>query len=281
MSQRIAVKIEVMGRTSKSIFEDLFELPWWVSVAFAAVIYTVLRWLVPAMSSIVTVPGKIVHDVAYGVAPYAALLFLIPAPFSMLRSLLSSRVLARATGSERVRALRWSQFETLVATAFRRIGYDVHERGGAGPDGGVDLVLREEGKTTLVQCKHWKRRQVGVAIVRELYGVMDHELADAGIIVTSGTFTLDAEEFARGKNIELLNGQRLETLLSYARGEASTSDQNSSRAPQTPEAKPICPKCALPMVLRTAKRGANAGSKFWGCSSYPECSGTRQFGSTA
>ncbi|WP_232209291.1 hypothetical protein ACN2MM_06290 [Alkalilimnicola ehrlichii MLHE-1] len=25
------------------------------------------------------------------------------------------------------------------------------------------------------------------------------------------------------------------------------------------------------MVLRTAKRGANAGNQFWGCSGYPKC----------
>lgn len=34
---------------------------------------------------------------------------------------------------------------------------------------------------------------------------------------------------------------------------------------------PLCPKCNSPMVLRTAKSGANAGSQFWGCSGYPAC----------
>jgi restriction system protein len=29
------------------------------------------------------------------------------------------------------------------------------------------------------------------------------------------------------------------------------------------------------MVLRTAKRGADAGSEFWGCTKYPACKGTR------
>ncbi|MVF24844.1 hypothetical protein EVC37_25075 [Methylocaldum sp. BRCS4] len=27
------------------------------------------------------------------------------------------------------------------------------------------------------------------------------------------------------------------------------------------------------MVLRTAKRGTNAGGQFWGCSSFPKCRG--------
>lgn len=32
-----------------------------------------------------------------------------------------------------------------------------------------------------------------------------------------------------------------------------------------------CPKCGGVMTLRTAKRGANAGNQFWGCSAYPKC----------
>ena len=35
-----------------------------------------------------------------------------------------------------------------------------------------------------------------------------------------------------------------------------------------------CPKCGSPMILRTAKRGPNAGKKFYGCSRYPKCKET-------
>ena len=33
----------------------------------------------------------------------------------------------------------------------------------------------------------------------------------------------------------------------------------------------ICPKCSSPMVVRVAKKGNNAGKKFWACSAYPKC----------
>lgn len=36
-----------------------------------------------------------------------------------------------------------------------------------------------------------------------------------------------------------------------------------------------CPKCGAVMVKRLAKRGANAGSYFYGCSRFPHCRGTR------
>lgn len=34
-------------------------------------------------------------------------------------------------------------------------------------------------------------------------------------------------------------------------------------------AVPNCPKCGSPMILRTAKSGANQGEQFWGCSNFP------------
>jgi DNA-binding helix-hairpin-helix protein with protein kinase domain len=51
-----------------------------------------------------------------------------------------------------------------------------------------------------------------------------------------------------------------------------------AQSPRSSTAKPgglQCPTCGSRMVARTAKRGRRAGSKFWGCSRYPNCRGTR------
>jgi restriction system protein len=32
-----------------------------------------------------------------------------------------------------------------------------------------------------------------------------------------------------------------------------------------------CPRCGSSMVVRTARRGNNAGNQFWGCSAFPAC----------
>jgi len=37
------------------------------------------------------------------------------------------------------------------------------------------------------------------------------------------------------------------------------------------DAAPCCPQCGSVMVLRTARKGANTGQRFWGCSAYPTC----------
>ena len=33
----------------------------------------------------------------------------------------------------------------------------------------------------------------------------------------------------------------------------------------------LCPKCSIPMILRKASKGQNAGNEFYGCSNYPKC----------
>jgi len=38
---------------------------------------------------------------------------------------------------------------------------------------------------------------------------------------------------------------------------------------------PLCPQCGADMVRRVARRGANAGGAFWGCSKFPACRGMR------
>ncbi|RHV63125.1 MULTISPECIES: NERD domain-containing protein [Clostridia] len=39
----------------------------------------------------------------------------------------------------------------------------------------------------------------------------------------------------------------------------------------TDEKAKSCPRCGSMLVLRTAKKGTNAGKQFWGCSAFPKC----------
>jgi hypothetical protein len=40
--------------------------------------------------------------------------------------------------------------------------------------------------------------------------------------------------------------------------------------------EPLCPKCGERMLLREARKGKSAGSKFWGCPRFPRCRGVRK-----
>ena len=42
----------------------------------------------------------------------------------------------------------------------------------------------------------------------------------------------------------------------------------------------VCPKCGASLILRTTKKGPNAGSKFLGCENYPRCRFTKRISIT-
>jgi restriction system protein len=138
----------------------------------------------------------------------------------------------------------------------------------------VDLVLRKDGRISLVQCKQWKVFSVGAPVIREMFGLLTSERANEAIIVTSGSFTRDAQSFAEGKPIRLIDGPQLLALVQSVQIRPAGTKPETAEAPSQ-AAAPACPECGIPMVLRTARRGSNAGSQFWGCSAYPACKGTR------
>jgi four helix bundle suffix protein len=59
----------------------------------------------------------------------------------------------------------------------------------------------------------------------------------------------------------------------YSERLAAARLEERKRVDRTDHA-PSCPACGKAMVLRTARKGARTGSRFWGCSGYPECRGT-------
>lgn len=60
--------------------------------------------------------------------------------------------------------------------------------------------------------------------------------------------------------------------LSGEEGPKSAATQSKkSQSESSGEAQRVCPQCGGSLVLRTAKRGARAGSQFWGCDNYPKC----------
>lgn len=199
------------------------------------------------------------------------------------------RMFDTQTDIDTIRQLSWQDFEELLAEAFRRQGYDAEVTGGSRtPDGGVDIVLRRGPEKWLVQCKHWKKYRVSVTTVRELQGVVSVERAQGGILVTSGTFTRDARRFAEKSLVELIDGEALVQLIGDLKNQTLANgtfrpELAQPRQPATQsktEQAPPCPQCGAVMVLHTAKRGANPGSQFWGCSQFAakNCRGKRPVG---
>ncbi|HEY9098684.1 MAG TPA: restriction endonuclease [Thiobacillus sp.] len=276
-----------MARRRQNFFEDLIEvtskLPWWVGVLLAIVAYVWLHSMATSEITAVVQPGKMGAVVSQNLFKTLALVgqYVLPFVFTIGAAMSAFGRYKRKALHEQVAAspdrgalnnMSWQQFEALVGEAFRRRGYVVTETGGGGADGGIDLSLTKDGETFLVQCKQWKAFKVGVTTVRELYGVMAANGATGGFVVTSGVFSNEARAFAVGRNIELMDGEALHALI---RGVTASSKPVSAAPAIFTASQPLCPICQSAMARRTAKRGANSGNDFWGCTQYPACKGTR------
>lgn len=287
-----------MARKKSSLLEDLIEiaahLPWKVGVALAFIAYLVLHYFatrapLPTHPADLQSLGKTIGEsVGHSLTTTLAMFMQYIIPFCFLvgalvsfikrkrQSVLHAKV-ASDSSSNALETMNWREFEGLVAETFRQQGYRVIERGGDGPDGGVDLELYQGADKYLVQCKQWKSSKVGVAIVRELFGVMSAERAVGGFVVVSGDFTHEAEAFAEGRSIRLVDARKLRALI--ASNVATplvkpSSEPNRSAGSITYQA-PACPRCGSPMAQRVAKSGSNAGKVFWGCTTFPACRGIR------
>lgn len=251
-------------------------LPWYVSLAFGAALGVFCHFVA---TGTVAPPAAPADPTTFAVRQFARsvaallqyvlpLIFVFGAAGSLVRRRRAAALLSDAAidPAASIHALSWQDFERLVGAGFEQQGFRVSHTGGGGADGGVDLVLNKGRETTLVQCKQWRAQKVGVATVRELYGVMAARGAARGIVVSAGEFTPDAQDFAQGRNIELVSGSALQEML---RGGTPMSRSESA------EAAPSCPKCGARMIRRVARQGAKAGQVFWGCETFPRCRATR------
>lgn len=176
---------------------------------------------------------------------------------------------------EQIHHLDWFQFEKLMDLLFRNEGYRVERRGGANPDGGIDLVLESGNERWAVQCKHWKVFKVKVGQIREFIGALKDAQIERGIYITLRGYTADACQLAAKHQIQTLGEADLARMLKSANAAedpiilALLNDQRK-----------FCPKCERKMILRTASKGPGAGKRFWGCSGYPKCHYTMSYNET-
>jgi restriction system protein len=104
-----------------------------------------------------------------------------------------------------------TDFELYVGTMFEGMGCHVLHTGKSN-DGGVDLVVIQNGKRGLVQCKRYLN-PIGPSVVRDLRGAVVREGAHFGFLVTTATFTKAAEDEAMHQpRVYLVDGVRLQNL---------------------------------------------------------------------
>jgi hypothetical protein len=109
-------------------------------------------------------------------------------------------------------------FEQECKAVLEKMGFSCETTKISG-DGGIDLIARSNKPLIsgiyIIQCKDWKNRPVGEKEIRDLYGTVTSERANKGILITTSYFTKAALSFAQGKNIELIDGDRLNKLSGH------------------------------------------------------------------
>lgn len=164
---------------------------------------------------------------------------------------------------EQLRNVDWFQFERIVGLAYQRLGYTVTCRGGANPDGGIDLIIEMAGQKSALQCKHWRVQDVGEPAMRDFLGALANAGIQNGIFITLRGYTGYAKQFAENNGIELMNVTGLAKLL-----ESTNARFDPEVLEILHDKRKFCPKCGAEMKLRTARRGLKPGQQFWGCSNF-------------
>jgi restriction system protein len=93
-------------------------------------------------------------------------------------------------------------FELYVRDQLIARGYKNVETTRASGDMGADLIVRQNGKVIVVQCKRYGGA-VGIKAVQEVLGAKSYYGADEAWVVTDSTFTLAAKRLARSAKVSL------------------------------------------------------------------------------
>ncbi len=160
--------------------------------------------------------------------------------------------------------IEWRRFEALCEALFGQAGVRTESQS-HGADGGVDIWLysAHSPKPMIVQCKHWRRKPVGVQQVREFFGVLKANDLQYGTFATSSTFTDEALVFAKANGINAQDRSGLLRLIG-----TRTVEQQAALLAVAYEGeywRPTCANCGVKMIERQPKTG---GAAFWGCVNY-------------
>jgi len=168
--------------------------------------------------------------------------------------------------------MSWREFEEYVWSLFSKLGYSIDSKNDP-LEAGADLKISRDDKTSLVRCRKYYVRKVPFAMLNEFCGAVDAEPSlEKGYFITTGFFTREAEKFAAGKPIELIDGKRLMDFVRIADSIDSVQERLSIHNSPLQE-ESLCTKCGASTVLRAPGCEVSSLRLFRECSLSPECKG--------
>lgn len=123
------------------------------------------------------------------------------------------------------------EYQDLVASLLKAMGYYIQSVAPRGKDGGIDIVaytdpLGAKIPRIKVQVKHKPETAIPASDVRALLGIL--KAGDIALFVTSGTYSADAKQAASGSNnfIRLIDGDEFIQMWQDYYDKMSDEDKN-------------------------------------------------------
>jgi len=113
----------------------------------------------------------------------------------------------------RLKKLPWDKFEQLSLELFEAYGWRAKGNEQKGSDGGIDIWMSRRGEKAIVQCKRYADTKVTVKVIREMWGLKHAHSVGKVYVITSSTFTKECYQFAKDKEIVLINGLQMVKLI--------------------------------------------------------------------
>ncbi|MGM7428589.1 restriction endonuclease [Bacillus pacificus] len=104
------------------------------------------------------------------------------------------------------------EFEYFVADFFRSLGYKVQVTSGSN-DGGKDIILYKGNEMKFVEVKRYTKNSIGRPFIQKLHSAIVDADAVGGYFVTLSNFNKNARIYAANKNIELIDGDSLISMM--------------------------------------------------------------------
>ena len=112
---------------------------------------------------------------------------------------------------EMLYSLHGDEFEEIIKQYYETLGYEC----AATPvtnDYGADLVVSTPSGNICIQCKR-QTSNVNIKAIQEVYASIQKYAANAGIVITTSSYTSSALELAKCCGIKIIDGEELWTMI--------------------------------------------------------------------
>jgi restriction system protein len=180
---------------SNSLFAILLRSPWWISFALALAVAALAQVLLPVSYRLLGALGGIP--------------FVVIGVIALTRQLRAPSAAQVQATAQALAAMAWPDFARALEQAYSRDGFAVERL----REGAADLALQRGGQTTLVSARRWKAARQGEEGLQALHAAAQARDAGNCVFIALGDFSPNAQRFAQGHRIELLQQEALARLL--------------------------------------------------------------------